>query len=854
MLGQSGVGKSTLARALAAAAETRGCAVRFALGTQTGRDVPLGAFSRVVGVDAGHAPAAMLAAAHQNLERERDLVVVIDDAQLLDPLSATLVYQIAAERTARLIVVVQSGEPVPDSITALLKERWLESVPVGPFTPEQTAQLARAVLAGAVEPSLVDQLQRRTGGNPLLLRGLLSPGRENGVLVQTESGWRLQGALHPDRELHDLLEVRVRSLSDEERDVIEIVAVAELLDWRILRGLCAVDAVERLERLGMIHLVADGSETVVGLNHPVIGEVAIELAGVVRTRRINGDLAEAHRRDDRRGDRGGGAPDVRTRIRTARFLMHSDLPLDLDLIIDAAEGAMTAAHIAAGEDLARFALDHGGGLRAAMILADALRWAGRSDAAEAVLSEFDPDGSDPLLTVRWACLRASILFESCGRVDEARRILADVRGRIDAPSALSLVTATEVSFDFFAGDAGTAAEAGLALCAADPHPLATVWAAAPAAWAAAFAGSFEDVARVARTGLDAAARGGSGPQLLIIGLAEAMARASAGDLADAEDVVERYAAVSAGIPEAEGIVAAVRGYVLLLRGTLGAACAALQESMAKLSVGFQPAGLVLAASWCAQAEAGRGDTAAGAAAVRCAERVHGPQTAAFAPELEIARARVAAAEGRTTAALQHAERAAQLARRAGMYAVESRAVHTAVRYGDRSQAARAGELARMLWTPLSDVMALHARGVASRDGGRLDGAADRFAEIGVMAMAADAAAQAAAEYARSGDRERELESAGRARRWAQQTGLASPATVATARPLPITAREREIAALAAAGLSNREIADRISVSVRTVDGHLYRIFGKLDVRSRDQLARLLSGHPDAQVFGISVRN
>ena len=46
--------------------------------------------------------------------------------------------------------------------------------------------------------------------------------------------------------------------------------------------------------------------------------------------------------------------------------------------------------------------------------------------------------------------------------------------------------------------------------------------------------------------------------------------------------------------------------------------------------------------------------------------------------------------------------------------------------------------------------------------------------------------------------------------------------------------------LVEAGLSNRQIADRLVVSVRTVEGHLYRIFAKLDINNRDQLIRLLS--------------
>jgi ATP/maltotriose-dependent transcriptional regulator MalT len=61
-----------------------------------------------------------------------------------------------------------------------------------------------------------------------------------------------------------------------------------------------------------------------------------------------------------------------------------------------------------------------------------------------------------------------------------------------------------------------------------------------------------------------------------------------------------------------------------------------------------------------------------------------------------------------------------------------------------------------------------------------------------------------------------------------------------AKPLPITDREREIVMLAAAGLSNRQIAQRLSVSVRTVEGHVYRIFAKLGIECREQLIQLVS--------------
>jgi DNA-binding NarL/FixJ family response regulator len=62
-----------------------------------------------------------------------------------------------------------------------------------------------------------------------------------------------------------------------------------------------------------------------------------------------------------------------------------------------------------------------------------------------------------------------------------------------------------------------------------------------------------------------------------------------------------------------------------------------------------------------------------------------------------------------------------------------------------------------------------------------------------------------------------------------------------AAPLPLTNREREIITLAAGGLSNRQIADRLVVSVRTVEGHLYRACAKLGVSDRAELAARLRG-------------
>ncbi|BBU22565.1 ATPase Transcriptional regulator, LuxR family [Mycobacterium xenopi] len=841
LLGDGGVGKSTLARAVADAVESSGQTVRFVLGTQTGRAVPLGAFSRLVTVAAAQSPAAMLGGALKTLETDPDLVLVVDDAHLLDPLSASLVYQLAAGGSTQLIVTIRSGEPVLDAVTALMKERLLLTMHIDPFTREQTEELARRVLGDAIAPRLLDELHRRSGGNVLLLRGLLSAGRETGVLFHAEDGWQLRGPLHPDRELDDLLEFRLRSLAPEELEAVEILAIGELLDWEVLRGLCNADAVERLERRGIIQLVPDGPAAVARLNHPIIGEAAIRLAGVVRSHRLNSMLAQAFRKHLERGDRRLRLPDVRGQIRLAQFIIHSDLEPDLDAIISAAVSAVTMSSLRNGEELARFAVERGGGLQAALVLADALSWQGRGDEAESVLAGADPVGADEFSTLQWGCLRAANLFWGCGQVESAKQVLVEVKDRVESEACIALAKALEVSFAFFFGDITTAIETGPALCASDALPLAKVWAAVATTCALAVAGRLDQVQPIAEAGLRAAGLSESGPQRFAIGVAEVMASTSAGDYAAAQRVWERYATMAGGVPEADAMVEAIHGLVYLARGELPSACAAFHNSLSALSGGFLSAWMMLVAAWSAQAEGARGNAAGAVAALERSQAAHGPQVAAFTPELELARAWERASVGETTAAVTHSLRAAQIARRSQMYAVEMRALHTAVRFGDRSQASRLAELAGMLGNPLSEAIAAHAQGLASHDGELLDTAADRFAGLGALACAADAAAQAAREHARSGRRGKELESSTRAHWLAIRGEVRTPAVKAAVQPLPITDREREIAVMVAAGLSNRQIADRLSVSVRTVDGHLYRIFAKLDIQSREQLARLLGG-------------
>ena len=59
--------------------------------------------------------------------------------------------------------------------------------------------------------------------------------------------------------------------------------------------------------------------------------------------------------------------------------------------------------------------------------------------------------------------------------------------------------------------------------------------------------------------------------------------------------------------------------------------------------------------------------------------------------------------------------------------------------------------------------------------------------------------------------------------------------------MPLTDAERRVALAVSRGLTNKEVAAQLFVSIKTIDSHLQRIYPKLQIRSRAELAALLNG-------------
>jgi DNA-binding CsgD family transcriptional regulator len=175
-----------------------------------------------------------------------------------------------------------------------------------------------------------------------------------------------------------------------------------------------------------------------------------------------------------------------------------------------------------------------------------------------------------------------------------------------------------------------------------------------------------------------------------------------------------------------------------------------------------------------------------------------------------------------------------------------RALHELCRLGAPAAAAeRLALLAGEVDGPFASLGATHAAALVAGDAVALMHAAESFAAIDALIVAAEAADAAAAAFRETGHEASARSAAARAALWLQSCEGARPPTLLPApAAAELTPREREVALLAAGGLSSREIADLLVVSVRTVDNHLQRVYRKLGVSRRDDLPKLLAAAPE----------
>jgi DNA-binding CsgD family transcriptional regulator len=843
--GAPGVGKTRLARAALEEAAAGGAAAHWVRATASAASIPLAA---VVDLLPDHADAAdplRLFQASAAVLRERaagrPLVVCVDDAHLLDPSSAALLLHLSASGSASILATVRRGARPPDAVTALWKDEGARRVELGNLAEPDAAELVQRLLGGPVERVAMRWTYGLTAGNPLYLRELVAEAVESGALAQRSGLWRLLRRDPIGPALSDLLGERLDGLGPRRLELLAAVALAEPLGEALLDGAGDPADVDALRARGLISVEAGAGGRVLRLAHPLYGEVALARVPEERLRALRVLLADAER------ERGGPSAGV---LRVATWLRDADAPIDVATLLAAADEAYRSRDPALAADLAARSERQGGGPAAAIALGRALGALGRHADAEAALARVEGRLPSPEAALPYLFARINAIVWGLGRPADARALVARAETWWDDPAWRRRVAAMRLMVLSASGASQEAAALADELAAApDPDP----WTAGVIGTGGAIAWLHSGRTERARAASDRAVPAPPADERLddrglAALIAWALSRLDAGVAWDAvEERVTRIerAALARDDRLGAGPATGLLGHLALQRGRPATALRLLREAAAHLE-DHDPRGLsVVILAQAAHAAALLGDVAdARAAEAEALRRLRGREPAWHErPRLACAAAWIAAADGEPT-------RGARLLLETAAGLDPWPVLQAHVLAEALSLGAPAGQVAAPLAAAaarsdarLAAVAAARAQALQAREGAALAAAADDLEAIGAALAAAEALAQAAAHEAAAGRTAAARRAAARAERLlAGCEGATTPALRATRTARAgLTGREREIAGLAAAGETNAGIAERLTLSVRTVESHLYHAMTKLGVRRRDELAAALDG-------------
>ncbi|MBL1096618.1 helix-turn-helix transcriptional regulator [Streptomyces coffeae] len=765
----------------------------------------------------------------------RPRLLWIDDAHLLPPEAIEPLLLLLRRRGDKMLLGVNPDE-APPHLHALWKDQHLARVDLPPLDVPASRRLAGALLDDRLAQTGVARLARMSAGNPLLLRELVRAALAQGVLRQDGGWWHLDDALPTSDALRDLADRRLRPLGTESRRALELIALAEPARLDVLEDLVGLPTLLDLEDQGLIRAPdprrgTDGSsEATVRIAHPYLGQVLRQ--GVAPLRR-------KHYLRTWSGALPG--PEVRPpaeRILLAEWHLDTGGVPGQDALLEAAQDALRAHELPTAARLAAAAWNHYRTAEAAETKARTLL--ARAEFGElhafvtAVCAEHPQYGAvlDPVRA-------RAFVFQ--GRPREAEEMAHGL------PAADAALVSGMVCF--FRGHFGEALEhcAPLLRAPLPSHRLESgLFAMATLCYQGRPSEALEHYRRLRE---DTELPSSLAWPLIQDSLEElhAVALLFTGRLEEAEILLTReyHAATREYATRVDAQRGLSLGAVMYERGRPRQALAYLTFTPA-YQVGWQP--------WEAMSRV------YSALAMSCLPSGAGPAADVDAADghdgedgtldglfgghcrgaLRLARARRAHRAGDVKGATRVLHDAVEDALSHRGYADVVAVLHECARLGLEQHPAVHREhpvQGQMLRARL-----LYARAVADGDAKLLGQAARALAETGAHLYAAEGYAELARLHRRAGRDRAATAATAQARTLLKRCDdVVTPPLDFLGESVPLSARERTVARLAAQGLTDKEIAGQLVISPRTVSNTLYRIYQKIGATDRRHLRQLLSG-------------
>ncbi|MET1064226.1 MAG: LuxR C-terminal-related transcriptional regulator [Arthrobacter sp.] len=850
VVGNPGTGKTAVSRAVLRELRPNTAVIRLAA-TPALSAVPFGALSPYLGQLPAHAldslPAVVKALQDSMKSQPSTPLFVIDDAHCLDRGTTQLVAQAVATGAANVLATCRPGLLIPDEFLALWDDGILAKFDLEPLTRAEVHQLCEQVLRADVSPWATAMLADDSAGNPYMLLSLIEHARNTGALGLRHGVWFLLSRPGlSDIPVADLIGHELRSMSPEERTAAAIVALAGPLSLGQLLAFGGPRAVDALERAGII-TVSRGADRTVRPASRLIGEII------------------------RRWIPAGRSAGLR-----ASFVSLPPGPVHPDAFLNRVRWALDCGADVPAEELlkaacaANAALDAQSALRTAEAISDeATIPAARLQMAYAQYLLGDGDRSakflqlaEPLPKGNSGYLAALLAARLRGRSNE--RMPGAAAGRTGVPAATPDVGRRASGREAFHR------EAAVGPSWLDVAPIAMAAGGQPS-------GAQEDREGGLSQLVEAA---GERPEIKIPAeslLAELLC--AKGRLAEGlglardawleaqragmelplvyEDLLVRYSlslnwageweALAAALDEYEadypsrlllsgGILHLMRGLARVRQGRMPEGNAELVLGVEELTIADPWELLPFAHSVAAYAASVVGHTQE-AEEHAAAFRLSRYRSAGALPLLaEAYSAAAGGAPGGTGEVNKRLAGLAAEAKRQGLRGTETDIRRLAVRRGDTDAAD--GLAASSLSVEGREAGMLHdyALAVLNGDDAELVRLSDKALRGGYVLLALEAAQQAERCLAETTDKRKLLAVQRKIQNRMTAAGMA--AHIDLVRPeqdAELTARESEILDLVSGGATNAEIASRLCVSQRTVEGHLYRVFAKLGVSRRVDL-------------------
>lgn len=766
-------------------------------------------------------------------------VVVLGEVEGVDAPSAAVLHQLLTAGRIALLGTARTDDGGGGDRTSPAPGWWrdlVERVPLDPLDREAADELVEALLGGPVDAASRTRVWSFTRGHPGWVAAVVDGARATGAWERSSGPWSLAGDL--DALVDAGTFVEVDRAPGPVRSVLAALALAGTLPIAAAEALRGPAPLAEAERRGLVVAEVDGHGTL--WCRPASDLIATAArAGLdpveraARWARVADVLADDPAQE-------GEVAIVRGRALMESGRLGEDAPEgEVTVLVEAAGAAATRSRWELAAELAEVAWRRAGNREGLRILTHAWAELGDHDAVRRIAIE-----------VEAADLSAEDRAHHAETIAVSRFHLGDVEGawstfaraRAEAPPEVQgIVDLGESRLRAFAGqpDAGAAiAERWVEEGDLEGRVVALQVVGSAVLQQGRLAEAiavFDRALALVATAPDDLAPLAGVPFLFRLSASTDMGRFA--EALDGALAVEPSVA-AAGDPSAHGWLALHLGRTALAAGHPATAVRWFGEAVSDLRRVHRPGWLGYPSAGLAAALALAGDMdAAGEARERWAS-IPAHAVSLFRPEELRLDASYLAGTGDVEAADARLREAVALAERNGSVPYRAHALHVLSRLGasesGREAAIGLEEVAAVSDSPLFAIHARRARAVAGGEVHALGEVATSYAALGARLDAVECWAIVA--HHAVDDRQRARAARQVVELRAGGEPLASPLLAEVGDGPALTAREAEIASLVARGASRQEIAERLVVSVRTVDSHLQRVYRKLGVRGRDDLS------------------